>query len=101
MAPVDKMMKALRFHPDTKEFSLDEIPVPKLNEEDNVLVKVAAAGFCGTDLHIMAVNIIKRITDQTEMWFNNIFKFDYYNRGQIDQLMYFLRVSSARSARTR
>ena len=56
---MDKMMKALRFHPDTKQFSLDEVPVPKLNEEDNVLVKVAAAGFCGTDLHIMAVNIIK------------------------------------------
>ena len=61
MAPVDEMMKALRFHPDTKEFSLDEIPVPKLNEEDNVLVKVAAAGFCGTDLHIMAVNIIEYV----------------------------------------
>ena len=56
---MDKMMKALRFHPDTKEFSLDEIPVPKLNDEDNVLVKVAAAGFCGTDLHIMAVYIIE------------------------------------------
>ena len=52
---MDKMMKALRFHPDTKKFSLDEVPIPKLNDEDNVLVKVAAAGFCGTDLHIMAV----------------------------------------------
>ena len=52
---MDKMMKALRFHPDTKKFSLDDVPIPKLNDEDNVLVKVAAAGFCGTDLHIMAV----------------------------------------------
>ena len=55
---MDKTMKALRFHPDTKEFSLDEVPIPKLNEEDNVLVKVAAAGFCGTDLHIMAVGLL-------------------------------------------
>ena len=65
-------MKALRFHPDTKEFSLDEIPVPKLNDEDNVLVKVAAAGFCGTDLHIMAVNIIEYKMDQTLNWSANI-----------------------------
>ena len=69
---MDKMMKALRFHPDTKEFSLDEIPVPKLNDEDNVLVKVAAAGFCGTDLHIMAVNIIEYKMDQTLNWSANI-----------------------------
>ena len=58
---MDKMMKALRFHPDTKAFSLDEVPIPKLNEEDNVLVKVAAAGFCGTDLHIMAVGLVLNI----------------------------------------
>lgn len=32
--------------------------IPKRNKDTDVIVKVAFAGFCGTDLHIILVNMI-------------------------------------------
>ncbi|KAJ8916642.1 hypothetical protein NQ315_000287 [Exocentrus adspersus] len=46
-------MEAVRFTLKTRKLELVKIPVPKLLGEDEVLVKVAYSGFCGTDLHIM------------------------------------------------
>jgi 2-desacetyl-2-hydroxyethyl bacteriochlorophyllide A dehydrogenase len=44
-------MKSLIFHHEN-EFSVNESPVPEIGESD-VLVKVIAAGICGTDMHIL------------------------------------------------
>ena len=45
-------MKALVFK-DIGKIQLEEIPVPKVTEPDDVLIKVAMCGVCGTDLKIL------------------------------------------------
>ncbi|KIV84201.1 hypothetical protein PV11_06169 [Exophiala sideris] len=47
MAPTN--MKAARYHPDSNKCSVDEIPVPDFTA-DEILVKVASASLCHSDL---------------------------------------------------
>ncbi len=47
-----KTMKALVFR-DIGRIELDEIPIPKVAQPDDVLLKVSACGVCGTDLKIL------------------------------------------------
>ncbi|XP_060533536.1 uncharacterized protein LOC132706296 [Cylas formicarius] len=47
-------MEALRFSGSGKKLELVDIPVPRITDPDQVLIKVAFAGICGTDLHIIA-----------------------------------------------
>ncbi|CAG9767738.1 unnamed protein product [Ceutorhynchus assimilis] len=47
-------MEALRFTGSTQVLEYLEVPVPKITLPDQVLIKVAFAGVCGTDLHIIA-----------------------------------------------
>ena len=50
-------MDALRYHPSLKCISLDQnVQVPQIESEDDVIVEVAYAGLCGTDIHIMQVS---------------------------------------------
>jgi alcohol dehydrogenase len=44
-------MKALVYHGPEK-ISLDDVPVPKIIEQDDVIVKVTTSTICGTDIHI-------------------------------------------------
>jgi alcohol dehydrogenase len=44
-------MKALVYHGPEK-ISLDDVPVPKIIEPDDVIVKVTTSTICGTDIHI-------------------------------------------------
>jgi len=48
---MDKM-KALVFK-DVGKLVQEEIPVPKVKDPDDVLLKVKAAGICGTDVKIL------------------------------------------------
>ena len=48
-------MKALQYNRPTKTLTLKDLPVPKVVKEDDVLVKVAFSGICGTDLHAIKV----------------------------------------------
>lgn len=44
-------MKALVYHGPEK-ISLDDVPVPKIIEPDDAIVKVTTSTICGTDIHI-------------------------------------------------
>lgn len=44
-------MKALVYHGPGK-ISLDEVPVPKIIEPDDAIVRVTTSTICGTDIHI-------------------------------------------------
>jgi S-(hydroxymethyl)glutathione dehydrogenase / alcohol dehydrogenase len=44
-------MKAVQFHHPGK-MSVDEVPDPKLEKADDVIVKVTSTAICGSDLHI-------------------------------------------------
>lgn len=46
-------MEALQYSAKDKKLSLAKIPVPKIQAASDVLIKVACAGICGTDLHII------------------------------------------------
>lgn len=37
------------------KFELEEVPVPQIKNDDDVLIKVTACGICGTDIHILEV----------------------------------------------
>ena len=50
MSDIPGTMKAAVTH-DAHEVRIEQIPVPDY-EPDQVLVKVAACGICGTDIHI-------------------------------------------------
>lgn len=50
-------MEALRYTAKTKKLELSRVEVPKVTQPDGILVKVAFAGICGTDLHIIQVSI--------------------------------------------
>lgn len=45
-------MKALVFR-DIGHIELDEIPIPKVTQPDDVLLRVSAVGICGTDIKIL------------------------------------------------
>lgn len=45
-----KKMKAFRFYEPKSPLKLEEVPAPTI-EDNEVLVKIKAAGICGTDLH--------------------------------------------------
>uniref|UniRef100_A0A0A9ZGG8 L-threonine 3-dehydrogenase n=2 Tax=Lygus hesperus TaxID=30085 RepID=A0A0A9ZGG8_LYGHE len=45
-------MDALRFDPATKGLGVEKIPIPEIQNDDDVIVEVAYSGLCGTDLHI-------------------------------------------------
>ncbi|KAF7280568.1 hypothetical protein GWI33_005767 [Rhynchophorus ferrugineus] len=47
-------MEALRFTGKTKKLEYVQIPIPKVSQPNQVLVKVAFSGVCGTDLHIIS-----------------------------------------------
>ena len=52
-------MQALQFHPGREDFILEKnIVKPTIENEDDVLVQVAFAGLCGTDVHIVQVSTI-------------------------------------------
>ena len=49
---VMKTMKALLFK-DIGKMDYEELALPKVTEQNQVLVKVAACGMCGTDVKII------------------------------------------------
>ncbi|MCD6310668.1 MAG: alcohol dehydrogenase catalytic domain-containing protein, partial [Candidatus Eremiobacteraeota bacterium] len=49
-----KTMKAFVFMGEGK-YELQEVPVPRVKNDDEVLLKIEAAGICGTDCHICSV----------------------------------------------
>lgn len=49
-------MEAVRFTAKSKKLELVQMPIPKAAQSDDVLIKVAYSGICGTDLHIIQVN---------------------------------------------
>lgn len=48
-------MEAINFTAKTQKLELRSVPLPKIAKPDQVLIKVAYAGICGTDLHIIQV----------------------------------------------
>ena len=48
-------MRALKCDASKGELSLEEVAVPEILNTDDVIIRVAYAGLCGTDLHIMSV----------------------------------------------
>ncbi|CAH1168720.1 unnamed protein product [Phyllotreta striolata] len=46
-------MEAINFTAKTKKLELVRVPVPVITQPDQVLIKVAYSGICGTDLHII------------------------------------------------
>lgn len=46
-------MEALQYSAKDKKLSLVNLPIPKIKEDCDVLIKVAYSGICGTDLHII------------------------------------------------
>lgn len=63
-------MQAVVF--DGKALSLkydDKYPMPTISKDDDVIVKVAYSGVCGTDLHIIQVSPTSSIADKNPYWF--------------------------------
>lgn len=48
-----KTMKAMVYH-GPNNMSLDDVPVPKIIESDDIIVKVTLSTICGTDIHIQS-----------------------------------------------
>lgn len=46
-------MEALQYSAKEKQLSVVSIPIPAIKKENDVLIKVAYSGICGTDLHII------------------------------------------------
>ncbi|XP_021918601.1 D-arabinitol dehydrogenase 1-like isoform X1 [Zootermopsis nevadensis] len=46
------MMEAIQFDPQNKKLSLIKVPLPADPKKNEVVIRVAYAGICGTDLHI-------------------------------------------------
>lgn len=49
---IPEVQKAVRWHPPSYDIRVDEVPVPKIVDPDDAIVKVKLAGLCGSDLHI-------------------------------------------------
>lgn len=58
------IMEFLSFDPTTKELALDSCAIPK-PKDDQVLIKVAYSGICGTDLHILDVGKFQQVYYRT------------------------------------
>ncbi|KAJ7688220.1 chaperonin 10-like protein [Mycena olivaceomarginata] len=55
MAPSNSMpetMTAIRWHPPAFDIRVESVPVPKIQEPDDAIVKVSLAALCGSDLHV-------------------------------------------------
>lgn len=52
----DPMMEAIQFDPQNKTLSLIKVPLPADPKKNEVVIRVAYAGICGTDLHITEVH---------------------------------------------
>lgn len=48
-------MQALRLTRKLKKLEVTQVAIPKICTPQDILVKVAYAGVCGTDLHILSV----------------------------------------------
>ena len=46
-------MRALKCDASKGELSLEDVPVPEIINDDDVILKIGYAGLCGTDLHII------------------------------------------------
>jgi D-arabinose 1-dehydrogenase-like Zn-dependent alcohol dehydrogenase len=53
----DPIMEAIQFDPQNKKLSLIKVPLPAEPKKNEVVIRVAYAGICGTDLHIVEVHI--------------------------------------------
>ena len=49
-------MEAVQFDPKNKKLSLIKAPLPAEPNRDEVVIRVAYSGICGTDLHIAEVH---------------------------------------------
>jgi threonine dehydrogenase-like Zn-dependent dehydrogenase len=49
------MMEAVQFDPQDRKLSLIKAPLPTEPKKNEVVVRVAYSGICGTDLHIVEV----------------------------------------------
>ncbi|KAJ7725373.1 chaperonin 10-like protein [Mycena metata] len=47
-----EMMTAIRWHPPSFDIRVESIPVPKIQDPDDAIVKVTLAALCGSDLHV-------------------------------------------------
>lgn len=61
-------MAAVQFNPAKLELSLVKKPPPRAPVADEVVVQVAYAGICGTDLHIAEVNHLLLSVDIPTTW---------------------------------
>ncbi|KIM43326.1 hypothetical protein M413DRAFT_444156 [Hebeloma cylindrosporum] len=52
IASLPQEQSAIRWHPPSYDIRLETIPVPKIQNPDDVIVKVKLAALCGSDLHI-------------------------------------------------
>jgi len=71
-ADTDRTMEYLSFNLASKSLTLkkrDILPEPKANE---VRIKVAYSGICGTDLHILEVSIIKICYNRIKLLNKNV-----------------------------
>lgn len=50
---MEKMIKAARIHEYGKHLLLDSLPIPRINRDEEVLVRVGATGLCHSDLHLI------------------------------------------------
>jgi len=46
-------MKAARLHCYREPFTLEDVDEPRLSEPNDLVVRVAAAGLCRTDIHLI------------------------------------------------
>jgi NAD+-dependent secondary alcohol dehydrogenase Adh1 len=46
-------MKAARLHAYSEPLRLESVPVPEITERDDLIVRVAGAGLCRTDIHLI------------------------------------------------
>src|SRR3954453_17749667 len=53
----DEVMRAARFYAPGEPLRVETVPRPRPDEADDVLVRVAAVGLCGSDIHIAVEGI--------------------------------------------
>lgn len=56
-------MKTTSFNFKNKKFSIQKVAIPKPKDEE-VLIKIKASALCGTDLHIMAGELMDKVYDK-------------------------------------
>lgn len=50
-------MECLKLDSKNHRVFLTKIPIPKVEQENEVVIRMAFSGVCGTDLHIIEVNL--------------------------------------------